>query len=123
MDHHILLIDPMHKKSITAEVANRAGRTLVFVRTKLGADRVAEQLREQGVFAAALHGGLNQGARNRVLVPSRTAACLFWSPRTWPPAESTWTTSASYCKPTHRRITRTTSTAQAVRLAQVRKAL
>jgi superfamily II DNA/RNA helicase len=67
MDHHILLIDPMHKKSITAEVANRAGRTLVFVRTKLGADRVAEQLREQGVFAAALHGGLNQGARNRVL--------------------------------------------------------
>jgi superfamily II DNA/RNA helicase len=28
---------------------------------------VALQLREQGVFAAALHGGLNQGARNRVL--------------------------------------------------------
>ena len=67
MEHHILLIDPQHKKSITAEVANRAGRTLVFVRTKLGADRVAEQLREQGVFAAALHGGLAQGARNRVL--------------------------------------------------------
>ncbi len=67
MEHHILLIDPMHKKSITAEVANRQGRTLVFVRTKLGADRVAEQLREQGIFAAALHGGLNQGARNRVL--------------------------------------------------------
>ena len=67
MDHHILLIDPQHKKSITAEVANRGGRTLVFVRTKLGADRVAEQLRDQGVFAAALHGGLAQGARNRVL--------------------------------------------------------
>ncbi len=67
MAHHIMLIDPMHKKSITAEVANREGRTVVFVRTKLGADRVAEQLREQGVFAAALHGGLNQGARNRVL--------------------------------------------------------
>ena len=67
MDPHILLIDPQHKKSITAEVANREGRTLVFVRTKLGADRVAEQLREQGVFAAALHGGLAQGARNRVL--------------------------------------------------------
>ncbi|MHB8188809.1 MAG: DEAD/DEAH box helicase, partial [Dermatophilaceae bacterium] len=67
MEHHILLIDPQHKKSITAEVANRQGRTLVFVRTKLGADRVAEQLREQGVFAAALHGGLAQGARNRVL--------------------------------------------------------
>jgi superfamily II DNA/RNA helicase len=67
MEHHVLLIDPMHKKPITAEVANREGRTVVFVRTKLGADRVATQLREAGVFAAALHGGLNQGARNRVL--------------------------------------------------------
>jgi superfamily II DNA/RNA helicase len=67
MEHHVLLIDPMHKKTITAEVANREGRTVVFVRTKLGADRVALQLREQGVFAAALHGGLTQGARNRVL--------------------------------------------------------
>jgi superfamily II DNA/RNA helicase len=67
MEHHVLLIDPVHKKTITAEVANREGRTVVFVRTKLGADRVATQLREAGVFAAALHGGLNQGARNRVL--------------------------------------------------------
>jgi len=71
MEHHILLIDPKHKKTITAEVANTQGRTLVFVRTKLGADRVAEQLREQGVFAAALHGGLAQGARNRVLAAFR----------------------------------------------------
>jgi superfamily II DNA/RNA helicase len=67
MEHHVLLIEPVHKKVITAEVANREGRTVVFVRTKLGADRVAQQLREQGVFAAALHGGLGQGARNRVL--------------------------------------------------------
>src|SRR6476469_7793334 len=67
MDHHVLLIDPQHKKLITAEVANREGRTVVFCRTKLGADRIALQLREQGVMAAALHGGLNQGQRNRVL--------------------------------------------------------
>ncbi|EWT00955.1 DEAD/DEAH box helicase, partial [Intrasporangium oryzae NRRL B-24470] len=67
MEHHVLLIDPQHKKVITAEVANREGRTVVFCRTKLGADRIASQLREQGVMAAALHGGLNQGARNRVL--------------------------------------------------------
>jgi superfamily II DNA/RNA helicase len=67
MRHHVLLVEPAHKKVITAEVANRPGRTLVFVRTKLGADRVAQQLREQGVLAAALHGGLSQGVRNRVL--------------------------------------------------------
>lgn len=67
MDHHLLLVEPQHKKIITAQVANRDGRTIVFVRTKLGADRVAREIREQGVLAAALHGGLNQGARNRVL--------------------------------------------------------
>ncbi len=67
MDHHILLVDPAHKKVVTAHVANRGGNTIVFARTKLGADRIALQLREQGVFAAALHGGLSQAARNRVL--------------------------------------------------------
>ncbi|OAB87837.1 hypothetical protein AWH69_07335 [Janibacter melonis] len=72
MEHHILVIDPQHKKVITAEVANREGRTVVFCRTKLGADRVALQLRESGVRAAALHGGLTQGARNKVLGAFRT---------------------------------------------------
>ncbi|CAG7573818.1 superfamily II DNA/RNA helicase [Barrientosiimonas humi] len=67
MSHHALLIDPQHKKVVTAEVANRPGRTVVFCRTKLGADRVARELRDLGVVAAALHGGLNQGQRNKVL--------------------------------------------------------
>ncbi|GMA39035.1 DEAD/DEAH box helicase [Mobilicoccus caccae] len=67
MAHHILLVEPVHKKVVTAHVANRGGHTIVFVRTKLGADRVAMQLREEGVFAAALHGGLSQSSRNRVL--------------------------------------------------------
>ncbi|UIJ34577.1 DEAD/DEAH box helicase [Allobranchiibius sp. GilTou73] len=67
MAHHALLIEPRDKKVVTAEVANREGRTVVFSRTKLGADRIASELREQGVLAAALHGGLNQGQRNKVL--------------------------------------------------------
>ena len=67
MEHHLLVIEPNHKQSLTAELASRDGRTLVFVRTKLGADRVAGQLRDRGVMAAALHGGLTQGARNRTL--------------------------------------------------------
>ncbi|WP_243763325.1 DEAD/DEAH box helicase, partial [Allobranchiibius sp. CTAmp26] len=67
MAHHALLIEPRDKKIVTAEVANREGRTVVFSRTKLGADRIASELREQGVLAAALHGGLNQGQRNKVL--------------------------------------------------------
>jgi superfamily II DNA/RNA helicase len=67
MAHHVLLVEPTHKREVTAHVANRTGRTVVFVRTKLGADRVASQLRSQGVLAAALHGGLTQSARNRVM--------------------------------------------------------
>ncbi|HQF03973.1 MAG TPA: DEAD/DEAH box helicase [Phycicoccus sp.] len=67
MSHHVLLIDPQDKKAITAEVANRDGQTIVFVRTQLGADRIARELRERGVLAAALHGGLSQAVRNRVL--------------------------------------------------------
>jgi superfamily II DNA/RNA helicase len=67
MEHHMLVIEPGHKQSLTAELASRDGRTIVFVRTKLGADRVATQLRDRGVMAAALHGGLTQGARNRTL--------------------------------------------------------
>lgn len=67
MSHHVWLVKPAHKAPVTAALAARAGRTIVFVRTKLGADRVAEQLREQGIRAAALHGGLGQGARNKTL--------------------------------------------------------
>lgn len=67
MEHRVFLVQPQHKKPITNEISARDGRTVVFVRTKLGADRVALQLREAGVFAAALHGGLNQAQRNRVL--------------------------------------------------------
>ncbi|ADB30171.1 DEAD/DEAH box helicase domain protein [Kribbella flavida DSM 17836] len=67
MEHHLLVIEPGHKQSLTAELASRDGRTIIFVRTKLGADRVATQLRDRGVMAAALHGGLTQGARNRTL--------------------------------------------------------
>ncbi|MDO5741061.1 MAG: DEAD/DEAH box helicase, partial [Ornithinimicrobium sp.] len=72
MDHHIFLVHPHHKKPITAAIANRPGRTIVFCRTKLGADRIAMQLRESGVFAAALHGGLNQAQRTRVLDAFKT---------------------------------------------------
>jgi len=72
MEHHLFLVHPHEKKTVTAAIANRPGRTVVFVRTKLGADRVAIQLRESGVFAAALHGGLNQAQRTRVLAAFRS---------------------------------------------------
>jgi superfamily II DNA/RNA helicase len=43
------------------------GLALVFVRTKRGADRLVHKLRARGVDAAAMHGDLAQGARERAL--------------------------------------------------------
>jgi ATP-dependent RNA helicase RhlE len=42
-------------------------RTLVFTRTKHGANRVAEQLTRSGVRASAIHGNKSQSARERAL--------------------------------------------------------
>ncbi len=67
MSHHILIVKPKDKAPVTAAIASRKGRTIIFVRTQLGADRIAEQLRESGVKADALHGGMTQGARTRTL--------------------------------------------------------
>ncbi|MEU2183303.1 DEAD/DEAH box helicase, partial [Streptomyces thermolilacinus] len=67
MTHHVLVVKPKDKAPVTAAIAARKGRTIIFVRTQLGADRVAEQLRDAGVKADALHGGMTQGARTRTL--------------------------------------------------------
>ncbi|MFD3325136.1 DEAD/DEAH box helicase, partial [Streptomyces sp. NPDC058701] len=67
MTHHVLVVKPKDKAPVTAAIAARKGRTIIFVRTQLGADRIAEQLVESGVKADALHGGMTQGARTRVL--------------------------------------------------------
>jgi superfamily II DNA/RNA helicase len=55
------------KVAVTQELAARPGRTLVFVRTQLGADRLAENLKDAGIRAEAIHGGMPQGARRRAL--------------------------------------------------------
>ncbi|MFF4950990.1 DEAD/DEAH box helicase [Streptomyces chattanoogensis] len=67
MTHHVLVVKPKDKAPVTAAIAARKGRTIIFVRTQLGADRIAEQLVDAGVKADALHGGMTQGARTRVL--------------------------------------------------------
>ncbi len=67
MDHHLMLVAPGDKVSVTSQIANRDGRTLLFVRTKHGADRLTKQLAAVGVRAGALHGGKTQSARNKTL--------------------------------------------------------
>ena len=71
MDHHVLAINPKRKRQITAQLAARRGRTLIFTRTQLGAERVAEELVAVGVRAAALHGSKQQGLRTNILAGFR----------------------------------------------------
>ncbi|MGO1945361.1 MAG: helicase-related protein, partial [Brachybacterium alimentarium] len=74
MDHHVLAIEPSAKRSVTAQLGAREGRTLMFTRTQLGAERVAQELLEVGVRAAALHGNKQQGLRINVLAGFREGA-------------------------------------------------
>jgi len=74
MDHHLLLVAPDEKADVTAEIANRTGRTIMFARTKHGADRLAKQLARVGVRAGTLHGGKRQGLRTRTLADFREGA-------------------------------------------------
>jgi superfamily II DNA/RNA helicase len=67
MTHHLLLIGPRDKATMTAAVAARPGLTMVFVRTQLAVDRIADELREAGVKAEGLHGGMSQVDRSKVL--------------------------------------------------------
>jgi superfamily II DNA/RNA helicase len=52
---------------VTGEVAQRCGPTVVFCRTRHGADRVAKQLGQAGVKAVVIHGRRTQAQRDRAL--------------------------------------------------------
>ncbi len=67
MTHHLLLLDQQHKDEISSQIAARDGRTIFFVRTKHGADKLAEKMLRSGVPVGVLHGGKSQGQRTRVL--------------------------------------------------------
>ncbi len=67
MDHVFLAIHQMDKVKVAASIAKGANRTMMFMRTKRGADRLVSQLRREGVHAVAIHGDLRQGAREKAL--------------------------------------------------------
>ncbi|KAA5832467.1 DEAD/DEAH box helicase [Saccharopolyspora hirsuta] len=74
MEHHQFLVSATDKQDVLARIAAREGRTIMFVRTKHHADRMAKKLRAAGVPAGALHGGKAQNARTRILDEFRSGA-------------------------------------------------
>lgn len=67
MRHQVLTISSQDKVAVAAQIASRPARTLFFVRTKYGADRLAKQFGRAGVTATAIHGNRSQSQRQRAL--------------------------------------------------------
>ncbi len=75
VSQQVFFVDKDKKRHLLTHVLRQPGveRTLVFSRTKHGANRIAEHLEKAGVKAAAIHGNKSQGARTRALEGFRAA--------------------------------------------------
>jgi superfamily II DNA/RNA helicase len=67
MLHRFLKVHELDRIKVLGAISAGVSRTMVFVRTKRGADKVVSQLKREGVAAAAIHGDLRQSAREKAL--------------------------------------------------------
>lgn len=65
--HQFWLVDRDERIDRTIQAIDESDKTIVFTRTRRGADRLARQLEKRGVNAVAMHGGRNQNQRKRAL--------------------------------------------------------
>jgi ATP-dependent RNA helicase DeaD len=64
------IVDERQKASTLADIvkAEKPDQAIIFVRTKIGADRLARTLGDRGVRVKALHGDMTQGQRDGVML-------------------------------------------------------
>ncbi|HUR13072.1 MAG TPA: DEAD/DEAH box helicase [Mycobacteriales bacterium] len=67
MTHHVFAVSAADKAQVVHELASGLGRSLLFLRTKHTAKKLAKQLTAAGIPAVELHGNLSQGVRERNL--------------------------------------------------------
>jgi len=67
LDQRFIGVERPEKLKVAAAICRASKRSIVFVRTKHGADNLARQLVREGLNAEPIHGGLNQGKRERTL--------------------------------------------------------
>jgi superfamily II DNA/RNA helicase len=65
--HRFFNVDRNDRNPVVADVVNAAWPSIIFTRTRHGADRLAKQLDKLGFKAAPIHGGRSQSQRNRAL--------------------------------------------------------
>jgi ATP-dependent RNA helicase RhlE len=69
IDQDIIRVEGRHKFDVLKELLAQEGfdKTIVFARTKHGADKIAKALAQAGIKADAIHGNKAQNARSRTL--------------------------------------------------------
>ena len=72
--HHLLTVAPADRVAVVAALAGGDNRSLVFTRTKHGAQQLARQLARAGVSVVELHGNLGQGTRQENLASFSSGA-------------------------------------------------
>jgi superfamily II DNA/RNA helicase len=75
MTHHVFNISAADKPKVVHELAGGLQRTLLFMRTKHTAKKLAKQLTQAGIPAVELHGNLSQQARERNLAAFSEGRC------------------------------------------------
>lgn len=65
--HHFWRVARADRASRTARLINQSERTIVFTRTRHGAERLVKQLKREGVSSVPMHGGRSQSQRTRAL--------------------------------------------------------
>ena len=66
-DHRFWRVAKTERVTACVDVITATGSAIVFCRTRHGSDRLARQLAQRGVRAAAIHGGHAQNRRTRTL--------------------------------------------------------
>jgi ATP-dependent RNA helicase RhlE len=69
VEHRVHMVTQGEKRAVLSHLLREGAtpQTLVFTRTKHGANRLAEQLARDGLQCAAIHGNKSQSARTRAL--------------------------------------------------------
>ena len=94
VEHRFVAVSHEAKlEKLVDHLAGDAGRKLVFVRTKRGADRLVKRLRTHGVESVACTGTSLRRSGSARSPRSSAVACRRWLRPTWPRAASTSTAS------------------------------
>ncbi len=67
MQHRFIAVHEMDQVKVAAAIINSSTKTIVFTKTRWGADKLASKLSQENVTAAAIHGDLRQSQREKAL--------------------------------------------------------